>query len=601
MRFQFRIAMRFKILIALLFVITAVVGIITFTMARLFQNDKTAYIHDLTSLIALHTAQEAQSLLAGYHEQVQILSRLVFEKNVSDDQKIKMLKNLFEEYQDFVAFSLKQNDRELIALYDAKSLETAGISKDDLTKYQTEHTPPLEQMKPGDASVANTTLSSKLPTLTMTVLLNKPDTNETAVGTAVIHMNTFLRLAGRSKVFETFIIDSQGTILVHVDREQVADKKAVTWIPNIQNLTKKQSMSTTLEYDQDKVPMVGGFAPVEFGKLLVGVQIPRAAAYLTARELLNNLIIVSLLLLIGSAVLGLFWSKSITRPIERLSGATKSIAQGQFTVQVEASSKDEIGDLAQSFNQMATELEKREKALKDAQEALVQSEKMAAFGQLGAGIAHEVKNPLAGILGFAQLSLRKLEENSPLRENLTIIEKETKRCKTIIENLLKFARQEKVAHEPIEVNRVVEDSVAIVEHQLGLHDVQIDKALAPNLPRILGNANQIQQVLMNLLINAQQAMEGKPGLVKATTRRFDHEHVEIRVTDTGPGIPKEIRAKIFEPFFTTKPTGKGTGLGLSVSYGIIKDHKGDIRVESEVGKWTTFIITLPALSDGKAP
>lgn len=601
MRFQFRIAMRFKILIALLFVITAVVGIITFTMARLFQNDKTAYIHDLTSLIALHTAQEAQSLLAGYHEQVQILSRLVFEKNVSDDQKIKMLKNLFEEYQDFVTFSLKQNDRELIALYDAESLETAGISKDDLTKYQTEHTPPLEQMKPGDASVANTTLSSKLPTLTMTVLLNKPDTNETAVGTAVIHMNTFLRLAGRSKVFETFIIDSQGTILVHVDREQVADKKAVTWIPNIQNLTKKQSMSTTLEYDQDKVPMVGGFAPVEFGKLLVGVQIPRAAAYLTARELLNNLIIVSLLLLIGSAVLGLFWSKSITRPIERLSGATKSIAQGQFTVQVEASSKDEIGDLAQSFNQMATELEKREKALKDAQEALVQSEKMAAFGQLGAGIAHEVKNPLAGILGFAQLSLRKLEENSPLRENLTIIEKETKRCKTIIENLLKFARQEKVAHEPIEVNRVVEDSVAIVEHQLGLHDVQIDKALAPNLPRILGNANQIQQVLMNLLINAQQAMEGKPGLVKATTRRFDHEHVEIRVTDTGPGIPKEIRAKIFEPFFTTKPTGKGTGLGLSVSYGIIKDHKGDIRVESEVGKWTTFIITLPALSDGKAP
>jgi signal transduction histidine kinase len=137
------------------------------------------------------------------------------------------------------------------------------------------------------------------------------------------------------------------------------------------------------------------------------------------------------------------------------------------------------------------------------------------------------------------------------------------------------------------------DACAIVNHQLELNKVKLEKDLAPDLPTILGNANQLQQVLMNLMINAQQAMNGKPGMVSVITRLLKPDHVEIRVKDTGPGIPAEIQKRIFEPFFTTKPAGKGTGLGLSVSFGIIKDHKGEIRVESEEGKGSEFIITLP--------
>jgi signal transduction histidine kinase len=171
--------------------------------------------------------------------------------------------------------------------------------------------------------------------------------------------------------------------------------------------------------------------------------------------------------------------------------------------------------------------------------------------------------------------------------------KETKRCKLIIDNLLKFARQEKVEHSPLEVNAVVEDAVSIVDHQMGLSQVRLEKELSPALPTVIGNGNQIEQVLINMMINAQQAMDGAPGSIRIWTALSETGEVEIRIKDSGPGIPKEIQAKIFEPFFTTKGVGKGTGLGLSVSYGIIKDHKGDIRLESEPGLGTEFIITLP--------
>jgi signal transduction histidine kinase len=212
---------------------------------------------------------------------------------------------------------------------------------------------------------------------------------------------------------------------------------------------------------------------------------------------------------------------------------------------------------------------------------------------LSAGIAHEVKNPLAGILGYAQLCMKKLDDDSPIIKNLKTIEKETNRCNSIIEKLMKFARQEQTEFEHTQINQVVEDAVGIVAHQLGVSHIKIEKELAEDLPFIHGNSNQLQQVLLNILINAQQAMDGNPGTVKIVTRLTDTDSLEIRISDTGPGLPIEIQDRIFEPFFTTKPAGKGTGLGLSVTYGIIKDHGGNIHVDSRPGEGATFIIGLP--------
>ena len=188
-------------------------------------------------------------------------------------------------------------------------------------------------------------------------------------------------------------------------------------------------------------------------------------------------------------------------------------------------------------------------------------------------------------------------------DNLSLIEKETKRCKIIIENLLKFSRQEKVAFDRVEINRVVEDAIAIVNHQMGINQVKLYQELTAELPPIWGNANQIQQVLLNLMINAQQAMEGQPGGVTLTTTQLNSGHIQIQIIDDGPGISHELQTKIFEPFFTTKPSGEGTGLGLSVSYGIVKEHKGEINVKSKPGDGTTFTIILPvaALANVKSP
>jgi signal transduction histidine kinase len=253
--------------------------------------------------------------------------------------------------------------------------------------------------------------------------------------------------------------------------------------------------------------------------------------------------------------------------------------------------------LSTSFNQMAGELRGRLEELRGAQAALVQSEKLSAFGQLSAGIAHEVKNPLAGILGHAQLCLRKLSEDDPMHNHLNIIQHETKRCTEIISNLMKFARQEKVEYEPTDLNDVIKHGMAIVDHQLSLNQVKIQMNLADNLPEINGNPNQLQQVLMNFAINAQQALDGKPGVVRLTTSKTDDGDVLLVFADNGPGIPENIRHKIFEPFFTTKPAGKGTGLGLSVTYGIIKDHNGEITIESELGTGTAFVMKFPGIVD----
>lgn len=585
--------MRFKILITLLLVVTIVVGLITFTMARMFHMDKTAYIHDMTSVIALHTAQESRALLVGYGDRLKVFTRIMFESGMSTAQKTKLLKEYFEDFREFVAITMHRDGRDPVTVYDTRLLQVMGVSKDDLRKYRKENPLPMKRIMDGEVFVENSTLVEKFPTMTMTLRQTPPGANRSVVVEATIRLNSLLGLAGRSRVFETFIVDSRGIVLAHSDPVMVGNRTPVDWIPQMESLQKQQSLSTTSEYIVNGVEMVGGFSRMEFSGLLAGVQIPKTAAYLTARELLHNLIYMSLALLIMAALVGIFGARGITRSLVKLSEATKVVAKGTFGVKVEGFSHDEIGDLAGSFNKMSSELELREEKLKEAQTALIQSEKMAAFGQLGAGIAHEVKNPLAGILGFAQLSLRKVESDSPLYKNLTTIEKETKRCKTIIENLLKFARQEKVAFEPTDMNRVVEDAVVIVDHQLGIHHVNVKMELAASLPKILGNGNQIQQVFMNLMINAQQAMEGKPGNITISTKSPEPDTVEVRVTDDGPGMPGDVKARIFEPFYTTKPAGQGTGLGLSVSYGIVREHNGDITLESEKGKGTTFVLTFP--------
>ena len=234
-----------------------------------------------------------------------------------------------------------------------------------------------------------------------------------------------------------------------------------------------------------------------------------------------------------------------------------------------------------------------EKKLQETHLQLVSSEKMASLGKLAAGIAHEINNPLGGILIYASLMMEDLPEGDPKRGDLARIVQEAGRCKDIVKSLLEFARQTEPKMEPVDINRAIVEGLFFLENQALFHNIRIVKNLDPSLPPAMGNSGQLKQVFMNIVINAAEAMHGTGSLTITTYPAPDRNSILMEFTDTGEGIPEENLSRIFDPFFTTKDVGIGTGLGLATSYGIIEDHGGKILVKSKVGAGATFTIELP--------
>jgi two-component system NtrC family sensor kinase len=231
------------------------------------------------------------------------------------------------------------------------------------------------------------------------------------------------------------------------------------------------------------------------------------------------------------------------------------------------------------------------------QRQLMQADKLASIGQLAAGIAHEVNNPLSMILGYTQLLLRDEDIGSQRHDDLKIIEKHAKNCKTIVGDLLSFSRSTRTKKEVSHLQVSIEEILSVVRHHFELDGVVVEKQFDPALPSMILDEEKIKQVFMNLIMNAKQAI-GKKGTIQLSTHFDDiNNQASIRISDTGTGIRPEHLSRIFDPFFTTKSTGEGTGLGLSVSYGIVKDHGGEILVESIPGKGSTFTVVLPVIRD----
>jgi two-component system NtrC family sensor kinase len=308
----------------------------------------------------------------------------------------------------------------------------------------------------------------------------------------------------------------------------------------------------------------------------------------------------------------LFFSTSrIIKPLKKMVEATEKISGGDLSHKVQIQSRDEIGYLGVSFNRMTENLreaneklveygrtlekkvEERTKELRDMQYHLIQSEKLASLGKLSASIAHEINNPLGGILIYAHLILEDMKEEDPAGDNIRKIIKETTRCKNIVKDLLEFARPKEPRLDVINVNEVLDRALGLVIKQAEFQNIRILKSLSADLPSITADGDQIQQVLLNIILNACEAMEGKGDLTLKTRADPADGTIVIEITDTGCGMSEEIRSRLFEPFFTTKEVGKGTGLGLAVSYGIITKHRGTITVESQKGKGSTFNIRLP--------
>jgi two-component system NtrC family sensor kinase len=304
-----------------------------------------------------------------------------------------------------------------------------------------------------------------------------------------------------------------------------------------------------------------------------------------------------------------FITSTIIHPLQNMVVATTKIAKGDLSHKVNIDFRDEIGQLAQAFNQMTEDLnkankkliqwgktleikvEERTKKLQEMQDSLIHSEKMASLGKMAAGVAHEINNPLTSILINTHLMLEKTEKNNTFYENLSLIADETSRCSEIVKGLLEFSRQNPPQKNFADINELINSTLSILENQVAFQNIQITKNLDQNLPQIEIDANKIKQVFWNLAINAAEAMPEEGTLTIVTRYSSDKKHIEIEVADTGVGIPKEKIKQLFDPFFTTKD--KGTGLGLAVSYGIIEQHQGKIKVESEESQGSRFTISLP--------
>jgi signal transduction histidine kinase len=234
-----------------------------------------------------------------------------------------------------------------------------------------------------------------------------------------------------------------------------------------------------------------------------------------------------------------------------------------------------------------------QKELEEARLQLVQAEKIASLGRLAAGVAHEINNPLAGILIYADMLIKETVDKPEWRSDLEEIINQTLRCKEIVTRLLEFSRQSLGEQVLLDVNETLRKNIEMLSHQTLFHDIEMVEEYEPDLPHVLGDPGQLQQVFTNLLLNAADAMEGKGRMTVSTRCERQTGELVLKFSDTGKGIDPEMRDKIFDPFFTTKPPGKGTGLGLSIVYGVIQRHGGKLGMKSAPGQGTTFTIRLP--------
>jgi two-component system NtrC family sensor kinase len=332
-------------------------------------------------------------------------------------------------------------------------------------------------------------------------------------------------------------------------------------------------------------------------------------------------------IIIVSLSVGFFVHRLVYVPLRDLETGAKRISSGNLEQMIPVRSEDEFGQLAASFNAMTVALgnsqlqlrewghtleqkvEKRTQELRIAEAETARTEKLASVGLLAAGIAHELNNPLTGVLTFTTLLRKKMPDGSADAEDLDLVIRETKRCATIIRRLLDFAREKTPEKKFTDLNQVIEDTARIIERPASFRDIEIAMDLDPDLPQVWVDADLIKQVIMNMLVNAQHAIEHE-GSITVRSRRFPPQKspepgrppvpmVEISIIDTGCGIPEKNLKRIFDPFFTSKEVGKGTGLGLSVSHGIVRAHGGVIEVESAVGKGSTFRIYLPLAPTGE--
>ncbi len=336
--------------------------------------------------------------------------------------------------------------------------------------------------------------------------------------------------------------------------------------------------------------------PDRLNQWLLVLETDRASVYAPIIRMRTSIWLLLGVLLLASLLTAIWASGRLTGPVHRLAGIIRRYADGDRSARYESQSRrsDEVEQAGIAFNYLAQRLEETEKERESAVRAACQSERLAALGQMAAGIGHEINNPLMNIMSLASLVEESLRpDQQSLREDLEILKKEGQRCARIVQGILSFAREKEPTYEAFDMHRLIDDTLELLSHRLQSSGITVEKSLDASLP-MEGDPNLLQQVLVNILLNAIQA--SPEGSVIHVHGRLRDGEVEIEITDNGSGIASEDSSKIFDPFFTTKREGEGTGLGLSISYGIVKRHQGRLWIENTPEGGARVYMRLPVKS-----
>jgi two-component system NtrC family sensor kinase len=326
------------------------------------------------------------------------------------------------------------------------------------------------------------------------------------------------------------------------------------------------------------------------------------------RQVLLTTLLAELTIALLSAI---FVWRVVREPLAALKAGTERLGAGEVGIQVEVGQAGELADVAHAFNTMSQQLleardeinawtrtlearvEQKTRELSSAQEEMLRVERMASIGKLAAVVAHEINNPLAGILTYAKLLKKRFAgKDEEIFSTLDLVESESRRCGEIVKNLMTFARKTSMNYEETDLNEVIARCLRLVQHKLELANIGLQRELAADLPKVWCDSGQMEQVVLALVVNAIDAMPNG-GILTLRTQRAGEEKIRIEVRDDGVGMPPEVLANLFEPFFTTKERGRGLGLGLATSRSIIERHEGTIEATSAPGRGTALIITLP--------
>jgi two-component system NtrC family sensor kinase len=360
--------------------------------------------------------------------------------------------------------------------------------------------------------------------------------------------------------------------------------------------------------------------PAEIKTLgVLDTNISLASTDQSVSESRSQVLLYTIVAILGVALLSAaFVRRMIGGPLRALTVGTHRLGSGDLGYQIHLESSGELQELANSFNTMSCQLEgaheeinawtrtleerveQKTREWSGAQEEMLRVERMASIGKLAAVVAHEINNPLAGILTYAKLLKKRMsreaEPNAETISMLDLIESESRRCGEIVKNLMTFARPTSMNLEPSDLNAVIDRCVRLVQHQMKLKNIELHLNVNQELPHVRCDPGQIEQVILALMMNAIDAMPNGGNLTVTSRKAANSGNVQIEVRDDGVGMPRDVLAKMFEPFFTTKEHGRGLGLGLAISRNIVDRHGGRIEVASERGHGTTFTITLPLQS-----